>query len=517
MKKILLLLGGSVLLHTAVFGQTQPRYNRCGMQAYHNEMIAQDPGYAAKLEAQRNSLQSIADYYMQLERSGDVERTSSTISAVPIIFHILVDSAQFNLLGGTAGIIKRCDSQIAVLNRDYNRQNPDSTKIPSSWKSLYGNVGIHFGLARIDPSGNCSPGYEVKIISGSTATDGGFSSINAVKTASTGLAAWDVSKYYNVWCTNFLGSLNGLLGITQPKSDGATSTKMGVVILYSTLGCTAQNGTVPTGTGGTAGWPFPYNLGRTLTHETGHFFEIWHPWGDDNGRCPTWSSTTSLPADSTGLNASEDPGVTCSSGVGGDDGLSDTPPESDNVYGSPTYTIAGGTTHDCCEMHSGVNQQPIGIACLSYMDYTDDDAMYLFTTMQAAVMSSMALVPPGSTGTTSGTGSVGENYNLTQNPSLLVACTSTSTGVAPSPTELNSSLSVYPNPTTGEINVSINSQAETLNSIVVFNLLGQQVATVAGVPGKDYYTMSLSGMSKGIYFVKFDFASGSVTRKILLQ
>ncbi len=491
MKKILLLLGGSVLLHTAVSAQTQPHYNRCGMQMYHAEMMAQDPTYAAKLAAQKNSLQAAADYYIQLKRSGELERTSSTVSAVPIIFHILVDSAQFNLLGGTAGIIQRCDSQIAVLNRDYNMQNPDSTKIPSLWKSLYGNVGIHFGLARVDPSGNCSPGYEIRIIPGSTTTDGGFSSINQVKGATNGLAAWDVSKYYNVWCTNFLGGLNGLLGITQPKSDGATSTKMGVVILFNTLGCTAQNGAVPPGTGGSAGWPYPYNLGRTLTHETGHFFEIWHPWGDDGGACP-WSG-------------------------GSDDGLTDTPPEADNIYGNPTYTVAGGTITDACLDSTAIDVQPIGIACLSYMDYTDDDAMYMFTTMQAAVMSSMALVPPGSAGTTSGTGSVGENYNLTQNPSLLIPCTTSSTAVAPSPTEINSSLSVYPNPTTGEINVSINSQAETLHTIAVFNLLGQQVAAVKGIAGKDYYSLNISGMSKGIYFVKFDFASGSVTRKVLLQ
>ncbi len=124
-------------------------------------------------------------------------------------------------------------------------------------------------------------------------------------------------------------------------------------------------------------------------------------------------------------------------------------------------------------MHGTTNTQPIGIACLSYMDYTDDDAMHLFTPMQAAVMASMALVPTGSTGTTGKGGTIGENYNLTQNPSLLVACTTT--GVAPSPTEINSSLSVYPNPTTGEINISVNSATETLNNIVVINLLGQQV------------------------------------------
>ena len=510
MKKLFTIIGASVLLHSAVIAQeSQVRYNRCGMQALRNEMIAEDPTWAAKFEAQRNSLQAIADDYIARQKSGDLERTT-TVSAVPIIFHILVDSAQFNAMGGTAGIIKRCDSQIVVLNRDYNAQNPDSTRIPSAWKALYGNVGIHFGLARKDPSGNCSPGYEVKIISGTSTTDGGFSNINSVKTAGTGLAAWDVTKYYNVWCTNFLGSLNGLLGITQPKSMGATSTKMGVVILYSTLGCTAQSGAVPAGTGS---WPFPYNLGRTLTHETGHFFEIWHPWGDDGGQCPTWSSTATA-VGSTLSAAAGDNGVTCSSGVGSDDGLSDTPPESDAVYGNPAYNITGGTTYDCCKMNGATNMQPIGIACISYMDYTDDNAMSMFTTQQAAVMSSMALVAPGGSGTTSGTGTVGENYNLTQNPSLLVPCSTT--GVEPSPTELKSSLSVYPNPTTGEINISVNSQEETLDNIVVLNLLGQQVAIVKG-QNKDYYSIDLSGLSKGIYFVKCNFASGSVTRKILLQ
>lgn len=503
MKKSLLLSGIALLLaNTQISAQQPVHYNRCGIQAYHNELIAQDPSWAAKFDAQRNSLQSCADYYMQLQRSGELERTS-TVSAVPIIFHIIVDSAQFNTLGGTVGIIARCDSQIAVLNRDFNAQNPDTGSIPSLWKPLHGNTGIHFGLARIDPSSNCSPGYEIRIITSSSI------STNNAKSASTGLASWDATKYFNVWCINFTTS--GLLGITAPKSS-STLTKEGVCILFNTLGCTAQDGTPPPNTGGSAGWPYPYNLGRTLTHETGHFFEIWHPWGDDGGQCPTWSSTATVGV--TGLSSSAgDNGITCSSGVGQDDGLSDTPPESDAVYGNPNYTITGGSTNDCCQMMGTVNTQPAGIACLSYMDYTDDNAMHMFTTMQAAAMASMVLVPStGGTGAT-GTGLVGENYNLTQNPSLLVACP---TGIAPSPTELNSSLSVYPNPTNGEVNISINSAAETLNEIVVINLLGQQVMTVRG-QNKDYYSINLSGMGKGIYFIKLNFASGSVTRKILLQ
>ena len=477
-----------MLLHATLSAQ---HIRKCGMQHKHEAMIAKHPEYAQFLKEQRASLQAAADYYKQYKLHGGDERTT-TISAVPVVFHIMVDSAQFYDMGGTAGIIRRCDSQIAVLNHDYNRQNADSALIPAGWKSLYGNVGITFGLARKDPSGNCSPGYEVKIIPGTSLTTVGYDvdgeATPLEKTAGSGLAAWDVTKYYNVWCMNFIGSSNGLLGETVSKSDvtagAANSWEMGVDMLYNTLGSTGPTGSAT----GMGSWPNPFNLGRTLSHETGHFFEIWHPWGDDGGLCP-WDAG------------------------GYDDGLSDTPPESDAVYGTPSYTVAGGTINDACQDSSGVNMQPIGIACLSYMDYTDDNAMQLFTPDQAAVMASMALVPVGGTGTTSGTGIVGENYNLTQNPSLLLPCT---TGVEPSPTEIHSSLSVYPNPTSGEINISLNSQAETLNDIVVTDILGRQVAVVKG-QNKDYYSLDLSGMSKGIYIVKFNFASGSVTRKVSLQ
>ncbi len=476
MKKIFTMIGAGVLLHTTVFAQ-QPE--RCGMKAWHDKMIAQDPSWAEKFQAQKEALQADAESYLLYKAQAGTERTTVT-SAIPVIFHIIVDSAQFNNLGGTSGIIKRCDSQIAVLNRDFNKQNSDSSLIPASWKSLYGNSGISFGLARKDPSGNCSPGYEIRIIAGSTLTDAGYDVINETtpkeKLASTGLASWDHTKYFNVWCINFTGAAASLLGITVPPAGGPSS-QHGVCILYNSLGKT---------TSGAGSFPSPYNKGRTLTHEVGHFFEIWHPWGDDGGRCPTWSSTASG----------------CSSGTGSDDGISDTPPESDAVYGSPTYTISGGTIHDCCEFHGTTETQPIGVACLSYMDYTDDGAMHMFTTLQAAAMASKVLV------------SGGESYSLTQNPSLLVPCTTT--GVEPSVTELKSSLSVYPNPTTGEINISVNSQEEILDNIVVVNLVGQQVALVQG-QNKDYYSIDLSGLSKGIYFVKCNFASGSVTRKILLQ
>ena len=477
--------------------QTQTHPRQCGLEQLQAAMIAKDATWADRFKAQKDGMQAIVDNYIAQKNSGALERTSATISPVPIIFHIVVDSAQYNALGGMNGIGIRCDSQIAVLNRDYNRENPDSGDIPSSWKPLYGKPGIQFGLARTDPNGNCTPGYEVMIIPGSTTYDAGFSNIDSTfpeaKTAGTGLPAWDVTKYYNVWCINFTGGASNLLGLTVPLSftgvGGWPVDWEGACILYNTLGCTAWDSTSLYGTGD---WFVPFNLGRTLTHETGHMFEIWHPWGDDDGKCP-WNQT----------------GTSCTPGIGSDDGLSDTPPQSNWTYNAPAYTIPGGTINDCCQMDTTANMQPKGIACLSFLDYTNDNAMHMFTTEQAAAMASMVLVPPDPNivGATGKGGYMGENYSLTQHPELLVCNSSL---------PLNVQVSIYPNPSTGIVNISVAPSPATISQIVVTNILGQLVLNMKSL-NDNFYSIDLSGMSAGIYFVRCNFVTGTVTRKILIQ
>jgi len=461
MKKTLLLLCGALTIaQGAVLAQ------KCGMQAVHNHAIANDPSWRQRIDDQRASLQQAAENYDAQKADGSAQRTTAT-SAIPVIFHIVVNSSQLASLGGEAGIARRCDSQIKVLERDFNKANLDANLIPSSWKSLQGNAGIHFGLAHTDPSGHATPGYEIKIVSGA-----GFSNMDAAfpeaKTASTGLAAWDVTRYYNVWCINFTGSASSLLGIAVPKSmtsgwGAYPAEEMGVVIQYLTLGKQ---------TTGAGTFNAPYNQGRTLTHETGHFFEIWHVWGDDGGAC--------------------------SFSGGQDDGIADTPPQADETFGAPAYTISGGTLNDACRMNGATNMQPIGYACLDFMDYTNDAAMYLFTPNQASAMASSVLP------------STSENYTLTQHPALLnypVAVAEINAG--------DIGLEIFPNPSMGQVNVAF-STTEILNNIEVMNMMGQQVAVAAG-SGVSNYTIDLSAMSKGIYLVKCNFASGSVTRKILLQ
>jgi hypothetical protein len=135
------------------------------------------------------------------------------------------------------------------------------------------------------------------------------------------------------------------------------------------------------------------------------------------------------------------------------------------------------------------------------MNYVDDIAMQLFTPGQAAVMASKVAVG-------------GENYTLTQNPTLLTW--PAGTGVAAGPAA--NSFSVFPNPATGIIYLATDGHAGELQRISICNITGAEVYSLEPKgQQQDIYSIDLSAMNKGIYVVRCNFATGSITRKILLQ
>jgi len=154
-----------------------------------------------------------------------------------------------------------------------------------------------------------------------------FGTDDAVKSAAKGGAdPWLSDRYLNVWVCTLSG---GLLGYAQ-FPGGPTETD-GVVILNTAFG-----------TMGTAAAPF--NQGRTSTHEIGHWLNLYHIWGDR---------------------------LDCK----GTDYVDDTPPAQSPNYGKPTFP------------HITCNNGPNGDMFTNYMDYVDDDSMFMFTLGQVARMS----------------------------------------------------------------------------------------------------------------------------------
>ncbi|MFC5477764.1 M43 family zinc metalloprotease [Massilia suwonensis] len=286
----------------------QPQVRKCGTMDVHRRLLSTDPEYARR----RDDIEIEAMRYQAGE--GSVQR--SGITRIPVVVHVVWNTAAQNISDAQIA------SQIEVLNRDFRRTNPDVGITPAPFLPLATDARIEFFLADTDPSGAPTSGIERRQTSVAS-----FNDNDAVKsTASGGLNAWPAANYLNVWVCQLGG---GLLGYAQfPGGPDATD---GVVILHSAFGTT-----------GTAAAPF--NLGRTTTHEIGHWLNLNHIWGDD--------------------------GTGCS----GTDNVADTPNQAGANVGAPSFP------------HVSCSNGPNGDMFMNYMDYVDDRAMVMFSAGQVARM-----------------------------------------------------------------------------------------------------------------------------------
>lgn len=283
-------------------------HRRCGAMTVHHWLLEQHPSFrVAQSDLERAHTDRMRT--MQVARSAPLK--------VSVVVHVVYNTAAENISDA------QIKSQVEALNRDYRRKNADVSIVPSVWHGLPTDAGIEFALAAKDPAGAASNG-----ITRTKTTRAGFASNDKVKRpADGGVAPWDATRYLNIWVCSLR---DGLLGYAQFPGGPAASD--GVVILNTAFGTT-----------GTASAPF--NLGRTATHEVGHYFNLRHIWGD-----------------------TED----CS----GTDFIADTPNAQSPNYGTPQFP------------HISCSNGPSGDMFMNYMDYVDDGAMAMFTPGQVARMHS---------------------------------------------------------------------------------------------------------------------------------
>jgi len=314
--------------------------------------LAADPSLAERRAA-------IESQTRTFEANPVANRTNAVVT-IPVVVHVLYNTSAQNISDA------QIQSQIDVLNQDYSKTNSDYTKTPSAFAGLVANVGVQFVLAKQTPAGVATTGIERKQV-----TQTSWGTNDAMKKASTGgLDAWNSSKYLNLWVCNLSG---GVLGYAQfPGGAAATD---GVVILTSGFG-----------KGGSASAPF--NLGRTATHEVGHWLNLNHIWGDD--------------------------GTSCS----GTDNVSDTPNQADENYGTPSYP------NPSCSNTSDMY--------MNYMDYVDDAAMYMFSTGQSARMNALFASGGARVGLLTSVGGTapGGTTPPTNPPTTVTYCTSKGSSVA---------------------------------------------------------------------------------------
>jgi hypothetical protein len=317
------------------------------------QAIKKDPTLPAKWKAEGER-----QYKLYLQRQQQItfrtEKAEAAPIIIPIVFHLVDDASALSVVSDRDVI-----EQVEILNRDYggNKINDYLNVIPPEIAARIGNVPIKFVLARRDPNGALTSGIERRAHSTPD-------HISIKSFATGGLNAWDSSKYLNVWCGSFTGSEAGLLGSsTFPfTSDEGPQ------------GCVIGIKTLPVASNIARSYYPTYSEGATLSHEIGHYFYLWHTFGDQ-GSC-------------NNNDFEIQPGWPLPTGAGpeGDDTPLEKGGGSENfLFGDPSMNYKDGCAPESFGMMYG-----------SFMNYFDDRALFMFSDgMRKRVEGCINLYRPG--------------------------------------------------------------------------------------------------------------------------
>lgn len=270
-----------------------------------------------------------------IENSKTNKSQTGGIVTIPVVVHVIHSGQAYGVAQNISD--EQVQSQITVMNNDFRKLagTPGFNSNP-----VGADVMIQFALAKVDPNGNPTNGIDrVNMCQDQWTT----AEVDAnVKPATI----WNPTQYMNMWSVKFGGSSSNILGYAQFPSNsgvvgvpaGGAANTDGVVANYGTFGSSDY------GTNFTLG--APYDKGRTMTHEVGHFLGLRHIWGDD------------------------DDATVCAT-----DYCNDTPPAHEDNY-TCTTPIASCTA-GLFEMVE------------NYMDYTNDTCMNIFTLDQKARMTAV--------------------------------------------------------------------------------------------------------------------------------
>jgi hypothetical protein len=301
MKKTLLCIL-TIMISLSNYAQNLNEIHKCAQQ-HHSDSIHNIFPNTDQIVRQNEM-----DLIHWIQNTKNSPKTQS-ITTIPVVFHVLYNTDKQNL--PTDQIL----AQLGALNRDFRRQNPDTILTPSRFKSISVDTEIEFCLATQKPDGQPTDG----IIRKQTNIPSIGTTNKYYQPAQGGSQIWDPRYYLNIWICEINDTLLGftyLPGEAQPNFDG-------VVLNYKICGDQSYI-------------PAPFNMGRTLVHEVGHWLNLKHLWGPQEG-CQF------------------------------DDGIADTPSQ-----WKPNSRCPNTIVLTC-------NNGPNGDMWVNYMDYTYDQCQTAFT------------------------------------------------------------------------------------------------------------------------------------------
>lgn len=355
------------------------------------------------------------------------------IITIPVVVHVLWHTTIENVSD------EQIQSQIDALNNDYRLLNSDSLRRTHPFWPDIADTKIEFCLAKRDPNGKPTTG--ITRTKTDTVAFYGVGVSSEKRTAKGGKDNWNPDKYLNLWVCNLDGSGDGTLGYAAfPFERQFFPDDDGVVIDYRVFG---TMGTVVS----------PNTLGRTATHEIGHWMNLYHIWGDVEPEC-------------------------------GDDEVLDTPSGDEPNYGCPSFPV---DPKSVCETDEN------GEMYMNYMDYVDDACMKMFTKGQAARMqASLKNDRPG-----------------------LFTSLGCSTPSDVDEGLLSDRAPIYPQPSSGVFTVNFSNPTPGRTTITLLNILGEPVYALEGVIGTTTQ-INVPHLGSGVYYLMIQSAYSTITERVII-
>ncbi|MBN8701862.1 MAG: zinc-dependent metalloprotease [Bacteroidetes bacterium] len=413
----------------------------CGHDLYMNQLESKYPGFK----------ESVSKTFVDTQTKGATNKTATNSNyVVNVVVHVVWKNAIENL---DDSIIQ---SQIDVLNEDFNRLNADSANLRSLFQPIAGNAHITFNLHQIkrvqttalfDPSAGGIP-FDMK-----------YDSLG-------GSSAVDPTHFLNLWICKiqpltFLGFPVGqILGFAFPpanlanwpaNSEAPAIGEDGVVIDYRCIGRNNPNTISVTGS---------TNLtikGRTPVHEIGHYLGLRHIWGD-------------------GSNFG---GNNCQ----GNDGIADTPNANDQ-----SQFDCNTTKNTCVDAALPWTTLDAPDMVENFMDYSAETCMNTFTNGQAAHMQNILNGP---------------RVGLLQPVGIM------------NDINLASTVLVFPNP--AQDFIQLQSSAKKITTIELLDITGRSIIAMPSV--FDYaVTINTTQVAKGVYSIKLLLENNnSISKKVIIE
>ena len=273
----------------------------CGLSHYF-ESLENDP---VKKQAHEKKIKKFEEY-------SETHVGQRALCSNPVVLPVAIHFQGVNNPNASC-LATLAQNSIAALNQDYQGTNSDI----STWNS---QASTYF------------PG----VSNGETCIE--FQIANQNHPSGFGLANGDLAITINQTSGDNIPQFSGYINIVVKPNTG--------LLGYSPLGgngageaLVVDAGAFGIGTScGNVGGSAPFNLGRTLTHEMGHYLLLDHIWGN-------------------GCNV--------------DDGVADTPSQQSENYDCPSFGSSSCSTNDMF---------------MNYMDYVNDACMYMFSNGQSTRM-----------------------------------------------------------------------------------------------------------------------------------